>query len=103
MTSGLPIKKRTIFGASSPVSLRRIAPRSNLHEHHQTCPSHPSPARAFLFTASFCALGCLHELDHIRMPDRRFDRRNDLLKWFRRCHTEPFYLDFSDRHVVLRL
>jgi hypothetical protein len=50
-----------------------------------------------------CALGCFHELDHIWMPNGRFEGRHDHLERLGRCHAEPFNLDPSDRHVFLPL
>src|SRR5258708_1387130 len=73
------------------------------HKHHQPRPAEASMDHTFQFSKGPCALSCLHELDHIRMPNGRFERRHDHLERLGRCHAEPFDLDPFDCHVFLPL
>src|SRR5271163_1826412 len=70
-----------------------------LHKNHQFCPAETLLNCALQFSESLCTFCRFCEFRHVRLSDRRLERRHNLLDRFGRRYTEPFNFELSDRHA----
>src|SRR5262249_19685347 len=97
----IPDQKAHDFRPVEPSLLTQNRAEIEFNKHHQPPPAQTSVYCSLQFSEGPCALGCLLDPDHIRLPNGRFESRHDHLKRLGRWHTEPFDLDLSDRHLFL--